>query len=382
MAGEPYEPLLPVQVASVQTLFERGIRRESIAMPPADLVFVDEAHHTPAATYRKIGEAYPEAHALGVTATPERGDGRGLGDDYEVLVEGPQVADLIDLDFLVPTRVYAPARPDLTGVETRHGDYVASQLEKRMNTNRLVGDIVQQWRKHGEGRQTVVFASGVDHSVHIRDAYRQQGIRAEHIDGNTPADERDAILAQLAAGEITVVTNCMVLTEGWDLPDLGCCVLARPTKKMGLYRQMGGRVLRPALGKTDAIVIDHSGAVHRHGFLEDHVEWTLDPDKRARNAAHEKRRKASSMTECANCGAVRIAGEPCRSCGFMPVSRVPFSTAEGALGLVSRDRRSKPTWDDIAGPALKFRKIVCHLLHDIHKRNRHRLMSRWSGDPR
>ena len=90
MAGEPYEPLLPVQVASVQTLFERGIRRESIAMPPADLVFVDEAHHAPAATYRKIGEAYPEAHALGVTATPERGDGRGLGDDYEVLVEAPR----------------------------------------------------------------------------------------------------------------------------------------------------------------------------------------------------------------------------------------------------------------------------------------------------
>jgi superfamily II DNA or RNA helicase len=344
MAGEPFEPLLPVQVASVQTLFERGIRRETIAMPPASLIFIDEAHHTPAATYRKIVETYPESYVLGLTATPERGDGRGLGDDYEVLVEGPQVAELIELRFLVPTKVYAPTVPDLTGVETRQGDYVAAQLERRMNTNRLVGDIVEQWRKHGQGRQTVVFASGVDHSRHIRDAYREQGVKAEHIDGSTPRGERDAILAQLAAGDITVVTNCMVLTEGWDVPDLGCGVLARPTKKMGLYRQMGGRILRPAPGKADAILIDHSGAVHRHGFLEDHVEWTLAPDKRARNAQHEKRvaGRSSGIVDCANCGAARAASEPCRACGFMPVSRQYVIHAEGELGLVKRQRKTDP----------------------------------------
>ena len=343
MAGEPHQPLLPVQVASVQTLFERGIRRESISMPPADLVFIDEAHHTPAATYRKIGEAYPHARFLGLTATPERGDGRGLGDDYEALVEGPQVAELIGLEFLVPTRVYAPTIPDLTGVETRQGDYVAAQLERRMNTDRLVGDIVEQWRKHGDGRQTAVFASGIDHSTHIRNAFREQGIKAEHIDGNTPTAERDDILARLAAGEITVVSNCMVLTEGWDLPDLGCGVLARPTKKMGLYRQMGGRILRPAAGKTDAILIDHSGAVHRHGFLDDHVEWTLQPDKRAQNKAHQKRldRKAR-IVECPACGAARVVGEPCRVCGFMPVTRQYAIHAEGQLGLVKRQRKTDP----------------------------------------
>jgi len=99
-------------------------------------------------------------------------------------------------------------------------------------------------------RRTIAFAVGVGHSVHIRDAFLEAGVRAGHIDGNTPKDEREAALAQLAAGDITVLTNCMVLTEGWDSPPVGCCVLARPTKSMGLYRQMIGRVLRPADGKT------------------------------------------------------------------------------------------------------------------------------------
>ena len=265
----------------MQTLFERGIRRESISMPPADLVFIDEAHHTPAATYRKIGEAYPQARFLGLTATPERGDGRGLGDDYEALVEGPQVAELIDLEFLVPTRVYARTIPDLTGVETRQGDYVAAQLERRMNTDRLVGDIVEQWRKHGDGRQTVVFASGIDHSTHIRDAYREQGIKAEHIDGNTPRAERDDILARLAAGEVTVVSNCMVLTEGVGHARLRLR-RAGPLDQEDGALPPDGRAHTAAGGGQDRRDPDRPlGAVHRHGFLDDHVEWTLEPDKRA-----------------------------------------------------------------------------------------------------
>ena len=112
----------------------------------------------------------------------------------------------------------------------------------------------------------------------------------------------------------------MVLTEGWDMPEVGCCILARPTKKMGLYRQMIGRVLRPAEGKTDAIVLDHCGAVFRHGFVEDPVEWTLDPDRRAESPKHQRARRehGSRLLECTQCGAVRVAGEPCSHCGFMP----------------------------------------------------------------
>jgi DNA repair protein RadD len=163
----------------------------------------------------------------------------------------------------------------------------------------------------------------VGHSIHIRDEFTRSGVRTAHIDGGTPLSERDQILAQLGSGELEVVTNCMVLTEGWDMPEVGCCILARPTKKMGLYRQMIGRVLRPASGKTDAIVLDHSGAVFRHGFAEDHVEWTLDPERRAASPTHEFRCEspASRLLECSQCSAIRVGGRPCMVCGSCRASR-------------------------------------------------------------
>ena len=232
----------------------------------------------------QIIDAYPDAILLGLTATPCRGDGRGLGGIFEVIIECPQVAELIEHGYLVKTRVYAPIDPDLKGVRTVAGDYNEGQLADRMDRPKLIGDIVTHWHKYGERRKTVAFAVNVAHSLHLRDEFVKSGVRAEHIDGGTPKPERDASLARLASGEIELISNCMVLTEGWDMPEVGCCILARPTKKMGLYRQMIGRVLRPAEGKPDAIILDHSGAVFRHGFAEDPVEWTLDPDRRSESA--------------------------------------------------------------------------------------------------
>jgi DNA repair protein RadD len=286
-AGFPLRLHEPVQVASVQTLTARAIRGSAIELPAADLVIVDEAHHTPADTYQKVLEKYPEATLLGLTATPCRKDGRGLGNVFEVLIECPQVQELIDLEFLVPTTVYAPAdRIDLSGIRTQAGDYVENQLAERMNTAKLVGDVVTHWHRHGERRKTVVFATDVAHSLHLRDEFRRSGALSEHIDGKTPKVERDGILTRLARGDIEIVTNCAVLCEGWDSPDVSCLVLARPTKSMGLYRQMVGRGLRPAPGKRDCVVLDHAGAVFEHGFVDEPVVWTLDTTQRAKNAKH------------------------------------------------------------------------------------------------
>jgi DNA repair protein RadD len=341
-AGFPTRPGERVQIASIQTLHARAVRSNRIEMPPADLVVVDEAHHARATTYGRILAAYPDAIILGLTATPCRGDGRGLGNIFDSIIECPPIAELITAGFLVPTKVFAPSRPDLDGVRIQAGDYVESQLAGRMDTPRLVGDIVEHKLRHAKHRRTVVFATGVAHSVHIRDEFRRAGVLAEHIDGATPVEERDEIVAKLSAGTIDVVTNAMVLTEGWDCPEVSCLVLARPTKQMGLYRQMVGRVLRPAPGKNDAIILDHAGAVFEHGFVDEPVTWTLDSDRRAENPMHASRTqgRARELTTCPKCSAVRLEGLPCTACGWRPQPKPKaFDVADGDLGQVDRQRK-------------------------------------------
>ena len=256
------------------------------------------------------------------------------------MVECPSVRALIDLGYLVPTRVYAPSTPDLTGVRVERGDYVEKELADRMDKVKLIGDIVEHWHRLADGRKTVVFATGVGHSVHIRDEFRKSGVAADHIDGSTPTGEREAILDRLSRGEVSVVSNCAVLTEGWDQPDVSCIVLARPTRHMGLYRQMVGRVLRPAPGKVDALVLDHAGAVFQHGFVEEPVAWTLDQDRRAENPVHAARAKheALGLTTCPKCSAIRTAGSPCPACGWRPQRRPEaVEVADGELGHVHHD---------------------------------------------
>jgi superfamily II DNA or RNA helicase len=329
-----------VQVASIATLHARAIRSCSIDLPPADLVIVDEGHHATARTYRRLLEAYPEATVIGITATPTRSDGRGLGDIFEILIECQPVAELIAGGFLVGTKVFAPTTPDLTGVRVERGDYVERELAPRMDQAELVGDVISHWLRLAERRRSVVFASSVGHSV-LRDEFRRAGVVAEHIDGSTPADERDAILAGLSTGNIEVVTNYGVLTEGWDSPSVSCAVLARPTKHHGLFRQMIGRVLRPVPGKTDALVLDHAGATFEHGFIEEPVRWTLSPNSRAETPAQaaRNRSRAPRLATCPECSAVRLEGKPCPACGWRPRPKpVAVDIADGELGLLDRNR--------------------------------------------
>jgi DNA repair protein RadD len=190
-------PMAAVQAASIQTLHARAIRSSAMPMPLAAMLIIDEAHHACAPTYRAVIEKYPNAIVLGLTATPCRGDGRGLGGIFTTMLECPQVPELVEDGYLVKTKVYAPVDPDLKGVRTVAGDYAEGQLADRMDRPKLVGDVVTHWFKHGEQRRTVVFACSVGHSVHIANEFNSAGIRAEHLDGNTLLDERAAILAVL-----------------------------------------------------------------------------------------------------------------------------------------------------------------------------------------
>jgi superfamily II DNA or RNA helicase len=316
-------PQALVQVAGVQTLYWRGIRTDRMDMPPAQIVFVDEAHHVRARTYQLILEQYPDAIIIGLTATPCRGDGRGLGNTFETMIEAPTVAELIKLGLLVPAKIFTTPPPDLSGVRVMStGDYNTDELSQKMDP--LVGDVIEHWLKYAQRRRTICFAVDVKHSVHLTDEFGKSGVRAEHLDGDTPQAEREAILARLASGEIEVVCNVGVLTEGFDCCDIGCIDLARPTQSLGLFRQMIGRGLRAALetGKADCIILDHSGGVRRHGRPDDHIEWTLDTDRKATNTTHEARLAKTGgsdpFCECKACGHLRMRGMACDNCGWQP----------------------------------------------------------------
>src|SRR5262249_7353365 len=179
-------PQALVQIAGIQTLHARAVRAKSMELPPADILIIDEAHHVRARTYQTIVDAYPNAIVIGLTATPCRGDGRGLGNVFDTMIECPQIGELITLGHLVKLKIFAPAPPDLRGVETAStGDYVIHQLSDRMNTDPLVGDIVEHWLRHSGRRRTVIFAVDIAHSVHIRNELIKSGVKAEHIDGST-----------------------------------------------------------------------------------------------------------------------------------------------------------------------------------------------------
>lgn len=267
------DPTAPVQIASIQTL----ARREK---PQAEVILLDEAHRSISDSYKKnIWQAYPEATIIGLTASPCRGDGRPLSEQYEELIVGATYSELIAGGFVADPIVVAPkVEPDTSRIRKVAGDWDEGELAQAMDV--IAGDIVPTWKQHAgpstanpSGLRTIAFACGIEHSKDIVRRFVEAGVTAEHLDGTTPAAERAAILARLERGETTVVSNCAVLTEGFDCPAIRCAILARPTLSLVLHMQTAGRALRP--GDERPIILDHAGNVGRHGMPHEDREWSL-----------------------------------------------------------------------------------------------------------
>lgn len=314
IAGHPEDRTLKVQCASVQSLARR-------VHWPASLVFVDEAHHAVASTYRTVLDRYPDAVVVGLTATPLRLDGKGLGDMFGCLVEPVTTAELVDRGFLVAPKVYAPP-VDLKGIRTVAGDYRLPELVQRVSP--LVGNIVETWEKHALGMRTVAFACTIEHSRIIVDAFTARGVKAAHLDGTMPRDERAAIIAGVRSGAITLVSSCSVISEGFDVPDLQCAIQARPTKSLSMHRQQIGRIMRPP---GPVLVLDHAGNHHEHGLVTEPVAWSLD--------GAPKREPSKATRTCKECFAIYDAAlERCPDCGAVPEptpTRPPGVENEGEL---------------------------------------------------
>lgn len=270
-------PLALVQVISKDTLARRLDKR--YANEP-DLLIFDEGHHaTDDNTYQKILDRFPNAKCAGLTATPIRLDGKGMGRVYDKMIEVASIADLIDMGYLVPPRVFRGQSVDTSGIKTRGGDYRQKDLAEAVNTQVLNGEAVKNWTLHAEERRTVCFCVTIEHSESVAESFNDAGIKAGHIDYKTPEKERVRLLKELEQGEIKVLTSVGVFTEGFDMPVVGCVMFLRPTKSLSLYIQMGGRGLRPAAGVAEdgenCIVLDHAGLTAEFGHLTEVREWTL-----------------------------------------------------------------------------------------------------------
>lgn len=319
-AGRLTNPGAHVQVASVQTLIRRPGLLERV-----DLIFADECHHaTTANTYAKLFGWWPNAKILGLTATPWRLDGKGLGDIFERHHVAATPSELKKNGFLVPITGHLFAALDTRSIAIRGGDYSSSDLARVAAKKYIHGKIVDEWIARANGKRTVVYACGIDHSTLIRADFAERGIKAEHLDGNTPQQERDAIVRRVRSGETTVVTNCAVLTEGVDVPELECVILARPTLSTTLYLQMVGRVLRPAEGKAVAVIHDHAGCIQAHGHPFAKRDW--DPEKNP----NKKRGEKARILRCHACGCV-IDEFPCAGCG---AERPAAKATAGARDMV------------------------------------------------
>jgi len=306
--GNSSDPGKRVQIGSIQT-----VARRLETLTPPDLIIFDECHHLGASQWQKVFDAYPQAKIIGLTATPWRLDGKGLGQWFEEMVSGPTVAELIAEGSLSAYRLFAPTQVDTSAIKLQAGDFKKDDLAKLMDKPTIVGDAVNHYRRLCAGKRAVAFAVNVDHSRHIAAQFDASGIRAEHVDGTMDSASRDGAIQRFIAGETLILTNCELFGEGFDVPAIEAVILLRPTKSLSLHLQQVGRALRPSPGKAEAIILDHAGNSLTHGLPDDDREWTL--------ADREKRKKSDKATvaikTCSECFAVYRPAPKCPQCGHV-----------------------------------------------------------------
>ncbi len=280
-AGRAPDPYAAVQVASVQTLVARGLK------PKCRVVVLDEAHHYAAEDWGALAKSYESSAVFGLTATPERSDGRPLGDLFQSMVVAANYPDLIEQGHLVPCKTISPSGL-LDG---------------------LAQDPVDTYVKYGEGQKGFLFTGTIDLAEEYAARFRELGIESQGIHIRTHPDDRRAYLAAFKRGELRIITNVFTMTEGIDVPDATVCILARTFGHVTPFLQSCGRVLRPSPGKAYAIIIDLPGNTRIHGSPIEARDFTLD-------CGITRAKSVPSLKVCANCGYTYAPAPKCPNCGY------------------------------------------------------------------
>lgn len=309
-AGHHYNPMHRVYIASIATLKNRMTRIR------ADYLFIDEAHLSMAAGWNAVVAHYKAqgAKVIGLTATAERLDGKPLGDNFDTMVQGPSVREMIERGNLSRYKAFAPAGLDMTGVKVRGGDYVAADLEALMEGKAVMANAVKHWQKFSGGKRTIAFSPSVKRAEDLAEEFRSNGITAVAISGDTPLTQRNQWFHDFADRKIQVITSVNLFNEGFDLAaqvgrdiTVEAVLLHRPTQSLALHLQQVGRALR----KKDypAIILDLVGNISRLGLPDDDFEWSLEGRK--------KGGREVSMLTCDYCFATHVPAPKCPECGHV-----------------------------------------------------------------
>ena len=297
IAGGKERNLRPlVQVASIQTITHRTNKDVANCLG-VDFIIIDEAHHSTANSYKKLWELYPNAKKLGVTATPWRMNHLGFTSIYDKLIVSKSIKEFIDEGWLAPYCYYSikdnsKIRQNISGIDEFdiEGDYKISALERVMDKVSIRANLLDSYMKLAKGKKGIIYSVSRKHSDHICEEYKQAGINIVRIDSETPREERRMYVQRFKSGQIDIIVNVDIFSEGFDCPDIEFIQLARPTKSLVKYLQQVGRGLRPTSGKGKCIILDNVGS---------HIEFSLpnaDRNWEAEFVGETIRRKRNSSS--------------------------------------------------------------------------------------
>lgn len=321
-----------LQVASVYTLY-RNLHNELFE---PDVIIFDEAHHVAAGTWVKIVKRYNQALKIGVTATPIRLDNKPLGKFFDHLIKGVQVKDLVDKNYLCDHKVFAGnIRPDLSKLKFKRGDYKKQDIKEIMDQPFIIGDAVEQYKKHLLNKPAIAFCVDIDHAKKVHNQFIKQGVKAEILTGEMKMNQRDIVLENLRNRKTDVIISVDIISEGTDLPCVTGAILLRPTNSEALYMQQIGRILRPEENKT-AIVLDHVGNTYRHDFIDIEKNWVLEEDDES-----VKPKGKPIFVTCKECNFIYKPQKACPNCGH-ETSKKELIAVEGQLQEIKRELDKDP----------------------------------------
>ncbi|MFQ5769686.1 MAG: DEAD/DEAH box helicase family protein [bacterium] len=324
-----YQPGLPFQICTSQTLGRRSVE-------PFDFCIYDESHILYRQILRLMSE-WDDTYWIGLTATPFT---KGLGRHWQFLVNGTTTTQLIREGFLSDYKIYGPSEPDLKGVRTSAGDYNKKDLAERVDTKKLIGDIIEHFFKLLKNEQTIVAAVDVPHAEHIADSFKKENIKADVIHCYQSDEEIQRKVKEFRNGEIQMLSSVDLISRGFDMPQAGGLIIARPTKSLNYHLQLIGRILRPFLGKEYAIILDHAGNTKRLGFPDDDFEMKLDDGKIRPKKKQEK--KQALPKPCPKCFYMKQPRQAiCPNCGFETKRTLKVIVEEGDLKELQRYRKNK-----------------------------------------